>query len=718
MKTTYAHILTRTILLICVVLIGVSAGLFAQDVDSLGYEQAMKQHLVSLNRTANSLAKFSPTANQNGFDVTYYKIAVAIAPIQSSIKGSVSVYGESHQSLSTIELNLEHHLIVDSVFFGGAKTTYTHENDLLTINIAPLIGAQQFAVVVHYHGVPVYDGFGSFTFGYHNQLPVIATLSEPFYARNWWPCKDHPSDKADSVDMFVTRDGRITAVSNGTLISTTTNLDGTHTTHWHESYPIATYLVSLAIADYEHYADTFHYAGGSMPVDFYILSGNVETYRDANSQVVEMLDFFSKIYGEYPFIHERYGEAQTFFGGGMEHQTCASIGVFQPLLLAHELAHQWWGDMITCGTWHDIWLNEGFARYSEALWLEHQLGPSGLRNYMNGLIHLDQQVFVADTSDAHTIFDRVVYDKGAFVLHMLRHAVGDTTFFAILRAYADSKHRYGSATTDDFQAVCEQVAKRSFETFFNQWVYQPALPVYEYGLFAYESDSGWVTDVKLDQVQQNAPTFETEVDLQIRSIADTLIYRLNNDRRTQTYRLLLHKAPIEFQLDPDNWLIERSSQVALSLQPGVDTLPAAAKNLPYSYQLSAIAGIPPFQWTVDDATLPEGFSLSADGLLSGTTSATGEFTIAIGLSDSSVPARTDTTHLILLVSKARGDVDKNPGLAFGDLVFFVRYLYLGGPGPADLVAADANCDGSVDILDIVTLVNYLYNQGPLPCFES
>ncbi|MGB5105427.1 MAG: M1 family aminopeptidase [Candidatus Zixiibacteriota bacterium] len=696
----------------------ISASLFAADDDSLDYEQVMKSHMARLSRYAQSLASLGATANQNDFDINYYDISIRIHAETNTIAGEVGFSATTLQPLDFVELNLDQTMIVDSVTTSGAATTFQHQGNILTI-VVPQHGTGEFiGATVFYHGRPIFDGFGSFSFNKHNDLPLVSSLSEPFYARTWWPCKDHPSDKADSVDMRATIDSRVTVVSNGTLAGITANGDGTNTTHWHESYPIATYLVSLAIADYEHYADTFHYEGESMPVDFYMLSGLVEQHFAVNAKVVGMLEYFSSIYGTYPFIREKYGHAQFAWGGGMEHQTCSSIGAFPESLLAHELAHQWWGDMITCGTWHDIWLNEGFARYSEALWLEHVNGPQALQQYMNSLTRLDQQVYVADTTNVNTMFDRVVYDKGAMALHMLRFNLGDEMFFRVIRAYGESRHKYNSATTSDFQALCEDISGRDLQYFFDQWVYQPSMPDYRFGFFSYETDSGWVTDLQMQQVQTAYELFKTDMDVRFWFASDSLTLRVSNDRRKQNFRYLLPDEPIKCRIDPDNWIINKYTEVALLPQATVDTLPTAAVGAPYSLRLSAIGGEPPFTWSEFAASMPEGFAIDDDGLLHGVAADTGSFEISVQIADSRIPANRATSNLKLQIHRARGNVDANPGMALGDILYFIRYLYRDGPPPADLTAADANCDGDVDILDVMTILNFLYQQGPLPCFES
>ncbi len=712
----FSRELSLLVLMLALSLTSVSRS-FAQD-DPLDYERALKQHQMKISRYAQSVGSHSPTTNQQNYDVTYYSLNLTIDALQQRIVGAVSVRAKALATLDLVEIDLALNLTVDSVLVSAESAAYQRNGDLLAIAIPTVASGGEINATVFYRGTPINDGFGSFSFATHNNLPLVATLSEPFFARNWWPCKDHPSDKADSVDLQITADSRLKVASNGTLKSIINNGDGTSTTNWHESYPIATYLVSLAIADYEHYADTFYHANGAMPVDFYILSGNVEQLRANNDLVVDMLEFFTSVYGEYPFIREKYGHAQFLFGGGMEHQTCTSLGAFHDWVIAHELAHQWWGDMITCGTWHDIWLNEGFARYSEALWIEHSKGTTAYHQYMNSLIRLDQQVYVEDTTDAYVIFDRVVYDKGALVLHMLRYLVGDEHFFAIITAYAESSHKYGTATTEDFRVICEQVSGRDLNAFFQQWVYQPAIPEYHFGYYAYNTDTGWVTDLQLNQVQTKYPLFHTDIDVRFLNAEDSVTFRLTNDRKIQNYQFVLPFEPLQCKLDPDNWIINQYTQTELVLQAALDTLPTAGIGMPYSVQLTAIGGKTPITWSAYAITMPDGLKLSETGLLSGIPLDTGTWELGVRIQDSSIPVREGSSSIVLKVRQLHGDVDSKVGLTFSDLLFFVRFLYLNGPTPADPDFADADCDGDIDIVDLVTILNFLYQQGPPPCFAS
>jgi Aminopeptidase N len=290
--------------------------------------------------------------------------------------------------LLSMELDLADTMTVDSVrLLSGAALPFTHGNDLLTVMLdrAWLTG-EGVDLTVWYHGTPDRGAFGSvFAFTTRNTLPMIWTLSEPYGAREWWPCKDHPEDKADSVSMRVTVPAGMTTVGNGVLVES--GGDATHAvTRWVERHPISTYLVSLASHPYTHATDWYVTAAGdSMPLDAWISPADSAAAAPVRSRVRGAVAAFAARFGEYPFLDEKYGEVQFTWGGGMEHQTITSIGsVTSEYLMVHELAHQWWGDWVTCRDFQHLWLNEGFATYGEALWAEAQTGLDGYFAEMAG----------------------------------------------------------------------------------------------------------------------------------------------------------------------------------------------------------------------------------------------------------------------------------------------------------------------------------------------
>jgi aminopeptidase N len=275
------------------------------------------------------------------------------------------------------------------------------------------------------------------------------------------------------MDIRVTVPSNLIVAANGSLESTIDNGNGTRTFHWHSSYPIVPYLVSLAIHPYAVNSDWYTpMAGGDpMEVRFYVYPDDVGNAAENNAKVVGMLEAFAPVFGEYPFITEKYGHAQFPWGGGMEHQTCTSIGGWWESIIAHELSHQWWGDMITCADFGHIWLNEGFASWSEAVYYESIGGPEAYRQYMDGMAYFGPGTVFVENPLSDNIFDgNLSYDKGAWLVHMLRGVLGDEDFFAGLAAYR-AQYEHGSATTEQLRDALEGVSGRDLDAFMEQWVY-------------------------------------------------------------------------------------------------------------------------------------------------------------------------------------------------------------------------------------------------------
>jgi hypothetical protein len=274
-----------------------------------------------------------------------------------------------------------------------------------------------------------------------------------------------------------------------------------------------------------------------------------------------ILDTFGQIFGLYPFINEKYGIYQFEFGGGMEHQTNVGQGAFDVWLTAHELSHQWWGDAITCRTWHDVWLNEGFATYAEALWKEHRPGSAGepaLHNWMalRRPGRVNDSVYCYDTSNWGRVFSTdFSYRKGAWVLHQLRHVVGDSTFFEILAAYR-AAFEGSAATTDDFAAVASSVHGQDLAWFFDQWVYQVGAPAYRYGWQTAQINGQHYLRLHINQTQNGSwPTFQMPLDVRVDHGAGSETQVVFNDARAEHFVLPVGGAATNVALDPLDWVL-------------------------------------------------------------------------------------------------------------------------------------------------------------------
>jgi aminopeptidase N len=433
----------------------------------------------------------------------------------------------------------------------------------------------KISLVVFYHGVPGSSGFGSFTFGTTlGGQPTIYTLSEPYGAKDWWPCKDTPADKADSADVWITVATNYIPVSNGTLISVNANGNGTHTYKWKVRYPIAQYLLSLAITDYDEYVNYYNYSPtDSMPITNYVYpeswDATVKNYLDLTPRMIKV---FTEHFGEYPFIKEKYGHAQFGWGGGMEHQTITSLGGYSSGLIAHELAHQWYGDAITCKDWHHIWLNEGFATYGEGVWIEAQQGKQGYNNFIAGEMSNAKTatgtIWVQDTTDIWGgIFNRArSYSKGCVVLHMLRGIVGDSTFFNILRSYSsDPSLKYGVATTENFQAVAENVSGMNLNYFFLEWIYGENYPKYSVVWSTQNiSDNLYNLSLKITQnVNENPAFFSMPIQIKVNLlVGDTLVTVFNN-AQVQNFNVTINGEPISITFDPNNLILKDVLSIVL-----------------------------------------------------------------------------------------------------------------------------------------------------------
>ena len=506
------------------------------------------------------------TANQNDYDVTYYELNLTPDTTTSILYGEVTVRGEvTAPNLNFVELNFWDGMIITSIYHAsapGVQLSYNRNNDILTVILgSTYLQGEIFNITIEYYGQPQNSGYWGFEFDSYDGKSMIWTFSQPWGARSWWPCKDIPSDKADSMDIWVTVPGNLIVASNGSLKQTT--IAGNQATYWwHENYPIATYLVSLAIYPYEVHFDDYLYNNNTdtMKIHFYTFPGNFNQYYSLNENIKYMITFFARLFGEYPFVDEKYGHADFSFPyGAIEHQTCASLAVFTEWLYVHELAHQWWGDMITYNSWHHTWLAEGLAVYSEALWYEHLNSPGKASEYQlcNNLYYGPGTVYVEDPGNENPFDINLVYQKASWVFHMLRHVVGNDTFFDILENFHYSpQHQYGTATTEEFRAICEQVSGVELDKFFQQWIYEEYFPKYSYSWQAGQNGPNY--DIYLEIVQQQSgPLFWMPIDIYVNTADHDTTFVVWDSLQSQNFQLTVSSEPLYVELDRDNWILKQ-----------------------------------------------------------------------------------------------------------------------------------------------------------------
>ena len=525
------------------------------------------------------------TQNQNKIDISFYELDIDIDFSSNIISGYVLIKGTKSTVAPPdyIELDLYNNMVVDSVFLNDSQVSFSHDSDIIKI---PADENMIFSLKVFYNGTPEHCGAGGFKFDNHLDIDHVWTLSEAYCARSWWPCKDDPSDKADSVNIKVTVPSQpeFIVASNGLLESTEVNGDK-RTFFWKERYPITTYLVSLAIYPYTIWSEQYisPISNDTMAIEHYVFPDRYESSYPNYSLTGEMLSFFSNLFGEYPFISEKYGHADFKWGGGMEHQTLSSMGSFSQNLIVHELGHSWWGNLITCKTFNDIWLNEGFARYCQALWVENIDGKQAYFNFMNDHAYYGGgTIYVENPSSNSQIFNSSLsYNKASWVLHMLRHKVGDEMFFEILKEYASNDSlAYNAASTADFQKVCEDISGMDFEQFFQQWIYGDRYPKYELSWWSEEND---IYKVKIDQIQSYG-IFSMPIDLNFSgsvgplSVDTTIV--VENNTASHLYEISGLDFFVEnVTIDPNNWILKEATYVT----NGIENIVAKQINVDIAY---------------------------------------------------------------------------------------------------------------------------------------
>lgn len=450
------------------------------------YKDSYLSELIKAERKGG-LKKMLFERNQNteNYDVKYHKLEWDVDPTQASISGTVTTHFVAEENMNTITFDMANNLTVSSVTQRGVSLSFvTNANDELVITLPTTLNQGVLdSLKVTYSGNPVSTGFDSFEISTHNGTPVLWTLSEPFGAKGWWPCKQDLIDKIDSIDVFLTHPSAYKGVSNGLRISETTN-GGSTVTHWKHKYKIPAYLIAIAVTNYSEYSH--HVSTGNFDIVNYVYPESLTSAQSQTPVTVDIMNLFGNLFELYPFANEKYGHAQFGWGGGMEHTTVSFMGNFSRGLIAHELAHQWFGNKITCGSWEDIWLNEGFATYLNGLVIENLDGETSFISWKQGknssiTSSPSGSVLCTNITSVSRIFSsRLSYNKGSMLLHMIRYKLGDTHFFNALKSYLqDPNLAYGYAKTPQLVQHLETTSGLDLTEFFNDWYSGEGYPSYQ-----------------------------------------------------------------------------------------------------------------------------------------------------------------------------------------------------------------------------------------------
>jgi len=529
---------------------------------------------------APSIQPFQDREATGDTDVLHNSLTLEVFPATQTLEGtSVITMKSLVPGLTEFTFALAPALTTGQILVNGnavgAPVAAGTQTRTITLDRAYAID-EIIVVTIPYSG-PALQNASGVLWAAQDSQPVASSFSEPFEAGTWWACKDSdlglPGDNTDKAtwELTLTHDSALTAVSNGTLLSTTPIAGSKTVSHWSSGYLSSTYLNCFSLAKYNNWNLTYNGAAlptsgpVTFPLRFFIFSGSDSPARRAAwEKVIPMLDAMRPLYGEYPFASEGYGIYQFPFSGGMEHQTMTGQGTFAEQVTIHELGHQWWGDNVTCRTWSDIWLNEGFASYTEALWAEHKPGSVGaiaLQNYMIGskplLENVGGTVYCFDTTDESRLFSRdLTYRKASWVLHMIRGIVGDPVFFEILATWRWS-YQGSAATTDDFRNICEQVSGQSLGWFFDQWVFGGGAPSYAKGLQTFLLNGKYWTRFHVRQTQDQAwPLFTNPLLVRLSTGAGGLDYVVKPIARTSFFVRSSGVAPAsDLFFDPNNWIL-------------------------------------------------------------------------------------------------------------------------------------------------------------------
>jgi len=528
-------------------------------------------------KSASSVQAFAVNPNTLNYDITYHELRFTVDPAVDFITGQVTSTFTALANMNTVTFDLTNELTVSSVTLGGSPLTFVQNtsNELVITLPSTLTTGNSATVIINYSGVPA-AGEAAFTQTTHSGTPIIFTLSEPFGARDWWPCKQDLNDKIDSFDIYITCPDTYIGVSNGLLQSSTT-LAGNVTRHFHHNYPIPAYLISLNVTNYTTYniqAGLGTVASPFFPINNYLYpESNTVSVQTAINQTVPIMNVFEEKFGLYPYRSEQYGHVQFGWGGGMEHTTMSSMGGWSRSLIAHELGHQWFGNKITCGTWKDIWLNEGLTEYTAGIVVEELDGDAAFVSWKNNKINsITSQtggaVYLTDTEaeDVNRIFSsRLSYNKGSMVTHMLRWVMGDANFFQALQNYLnDSNLAFGYAITGDLKSHLEAVHGSSLTEFFNDWVYLQGYPTYTINAQNWGAGQAKIT---VSQTQSNASVSFFEMPLEIRlSGAGGLTHDVVVNHTTNGQEFVV---PVSFvitgvEFDPNKHIISKNNVVTLA----------------------------------------------------------------------------------------------------------------------------------------------------------
>jgi aminopeptidase N len=525
----------------------------------------------------NSIRPQNYFYQQKKFDVLHYNLDLNLYncfnnPYPHSFNGIEKINFKAEDKLTFLSLNASNGSIeIDSV--SGDARSFSHFADTLTLFLNRVYNPDEnFSCIIYYQHKDVEDD------AFFVKDGMVFTNAAPEGSRYWFPCFDHPSDKA-TFELTSNTPKNVLLGSNGLLIDSM-NVNDTIYYHWRSDYPMATYLMVIS-AKKNYNLDLFYCTdplnkNDSVEARFYWKEGeNLTNLRHIEKIIPQMLEYYSELFGEYPF--KKIGFAtmnDLFFYGGMENQTLISLctDCWREDLISHEFSHHWFGDLITCESWADIWLNESFAEYCESLWLEH---TNGAKAYSVKIQEEASRYFMNDpgfpivnpkwkiqTPPINQLYNgAIIYSKGACVLHMLRYVLGDSLFFGAIKNYiTDKNYKYGNISTESFIKLFNEYCKKDYSWFFEDWLYLPAHPVYKNIYSITREDDKWITVITVNQEQNNSGFFRMILPIRIEYSDDTFDnFKVMNDKNGEKFTFISEKKPVKLYFDQNDNIILKLS---------------------------------------------------------------------------------------------------------------------------------------------------------------
>ena len=537
-------------------------------------------------RTTRAFFAAPEKAQSAPFRVVRYALDLTLGMVDESFAGHNAITLVTNVASDSISLN-QLKLAIDSVNAGGMPQSFQTNDQLETLTIRLSTGhptGDTISLDIYYHRLP---GIPRSTlrlgyFYFHDTIPGLPanlgyTMSEPSDARCWMPCLDEPDMKATAAISVTVPSGYV-AASNGRFLGVTDNGNGTSTWRWREDHQIATYLMCATVSQFAVPRLSYARASGdTIPLEYFVWQRDSVATASFLPTVSHMITNLSALFGPYPWDKYGMSSVSPFPYGGMEHQTITTLNEAVQAdteVVVHELAHQWWGDLVTCASWPDVWLNEGFATYSQALWHESVGGPQALQASMLSMQDTNSGSWTGavydPVSQGYDLFSEVVYSKAAWALHALRGVLGDSAFFHSLRRWRDL-YAQSSGTTSEFEAAVESVTLSNMHWFFDEWIYGKGWPVYSFA----STWSGGVLTARLVQ-QQNGPKFIMPVRIRAYFHGTDTTFVAWDSLQTQDLRFLLAARPDSVVFDPDHWIFH---------QQGVPVNPPPPPAVPIQFSL-------------------------------------------------------------------------------------------------------------------------------------